>query len=357
VFPFKLPDRYTFVGPKLKGGQGEVYVCTDKFLDRKVAIKVMTNLAEPAEIRHELTAIQAIRSRHIAQLFDVVESTNGAVGLVEEFVPGTDVGSWAFHNTGGDAAEDCLVVLYQIACGLSDIHASGKIHRDIKPRNIKFDSERIIKILDFGLASEAAPDLETVDARGTPCYLAPELYGEPPVKFTSAVDTFAFGVTARVIAQQGALLPVFRQTPPYATPLPGFESAKLTLPPDVVAILNRTLDTNPKRRPEMSNVRDAIGKRLLFGKHRAVITYGANHQLSDPGKSIILKVGTDGVTILYDGMDFRVAAQSGDAYINNIPAQTGSCLPASCVITLGGAQLGSGRTYVPFNVSHPGVVL
>jgi eukaryotic-like serine/threonine-protein kinase len=274
---------------------------------------------------------------------------------VQEFVPAADLSSWAVQNNSGTAAERSLVVLYQIACGLCDIHASGKIHRDIKPKNIKFDSEHIIKILDFGLSSDAAPDLETVDARGTPCYLAPELYGEPPIKFTSAVDTFAFGVTARVITDQGALLPIFRQTPPWATPLPGFESAKLTLPSDIVAILNRTLHLDPKCRPTMAEVRDAIGKRLLFGRHRAVITYGTNHQLSDAGKSVNLKVGSDGITIMYDGIEFRIAAQSGSVYINNMPARIDDCLPASCVITLGSPQ--SARTYVPFNVSHPGVVL
>jgi serine/threonine protein kinase len=336
-------------------GQGEVYVCNDKFLDRKVAIKVMTNVSETEEIRKELASIQAIRSRHVAQIYDIVQSKkSGAIGLVEEFVPGADVGT---HASTNDMADKYLRILYQIACGLADIHASGKIHRDIKPRNIKFDGEQIIKILDFGLTADGGPGAETIDARGTPCYIAPELYGDPPIKYTVAVDTFAFGVTARVIIQGGALLPGFRQTPPYGAPLPTFESCPISLPQDITKILNGTLEVNPRKRPDMSAVRDILATRLLFGRHRAIITYGSNHELSTPGKSVNLKIGNDGIAISYDGLSFLIATISGDVYVNNMAANAGDLLPHSCVITLGSPQIGFGRTYVPFNVSHPGVVL
>jgi len=355
VLPFDLPNRYEFVGPVIKGGQGEVYVCSDKFLERKVAIKVMTELNDSEEIRKELAAIQSVQSRHVARIFDVVNSEDAqTMGLVEEYVPGPDVAAYAAAN---DIKDECLAILYQIACGLCDIHVSGKIHRDIKPRNIKFDGEHIVKILDFGLASDALPDIETVDARGTPCYLAPELYGDPPISYTAAVDTFAFGVTARVIAQGGALPPAFRQTPPYATAFPSFGSCPIPLPPDITAILDRTLSVDPGHRPAMVEVRDVLARRLLWGKHRAVITYGANHELSVPGKSVALKVGSDGLTIAYDGLYFTVNSVSGAVYVNNLPVITGTSLPDSCVITLGPPQLGWDRAHVPFNVSHPEVVL
>ncbi len=351
MFPFSLPDRYQFLGEKLKGGQGDIYVFLDKFLDRKVAIKVMV---DNADLRKELVAIQGVRSRHIAQLYDIVETKNGAIGLVEEFVPGDHVSEYAAKN---DISGEFEAILYQIACGLSDIHASGKVHRDIKPANMKFDGEHIIKILDFGLAAEATPDLETVDARGTPCYIAPELYASPPIKFTGAVDTFAFGVTARVIAQGGAILPVFRQTPPYQTPFPSFSTCPITIAPDVVAILDLTLQLDPNRRPRMSEVRDALAKRLVFGKHKALITYGKNHLLQDVGKSGTLKVGNDGITISYNGLSFNIISLTGNVYINNAPASVGMSLPDSCVITLGPPYIRTARTYVPFNVSHPEVVL
>jgi len=355
AFPFKLPPRYVYEGPTLDGGQGRVYVCRDTYLDRKVAIKVMKGVSDLTEIGKEMSAIQGVRSRHVAQIYDLVTSDHGSkVGLVQEYVPGPNVKDYAKK---ADVNQEYLHLLYQIACGISDIHESGKIHRDIKPSNIKLDAENIVKILDFGLASDAGPDIETNDARGTPCYIAPELYVTPPIKYTPAVDTFAFGVTARVIAESGAIPPAFRQTPPYAHPFPGFATSPVKLPSEVVAILDLTLESDPTRRPLMSRVRQVLERRLLYGKHRAVVTYGATHELAVPGKSIILQTGMGSITIKYDGLRFTVEAVSGDVYVNNAPAQVGRTLPGSCVITIGAPSLGAGRTFVPFNVSHPGVVL
>jgi len=355
AFPFKLPTRYIYEGPTLNGGQAAVYVCRDRYLDRKVAIKVMKGVSDATEIGKELAAIQGVRSRHVAQIYDLVRSEHGGrVGLVQEYVPGPNVKDYAKN---ADVSQDYLRLLYQIACGISDIHESGKIHRDIKPSNIKLDAENVVKILDFGLASDAGPDVETNDARGTPCYIAPELYVTPPIKYTAAVDTFAFGVTARVIAESGAILPAFRQTPPYASPFPSFSTSPVKLPTEVAAILDLALESNPKKRPPMTQVRDVLARRLLYGKHRAVVTYGAMHELSFPGKSISLKAGIGDITIRYDGLCFTIESLSGDVYINNARAQVGETLPGSCVITLGDPSLGASRSFVPFNVSHPGVVL
>jgi eukaryotic-like serine/threonine-protein kinase len=355
TFPFKLPTRYVYEGLTLDGGQGAVYVCRDLYLDRKVAIKVMKGVSDAAEIGKELAAIQGVRSRHVAQIYDLVRPEHGTkVGLVQEYVPGPNVKN---YPKGTDISQGYLLLLYQIACGISDIHESGKIHRDIKPSNIKLDAENVVKILDFGLASDAGPEIETNDARGTPCYIAPELYVTPPIRYTPAVDTFAFGVTARVIAEDGAIPHAFRQTPPYASPLPSFSTSPVKLSTEVVAILDMTLESNPKKRPAMKQIRDVLARRLLYGRHKAVVTYGAMHELSIPGKSISLKAGIESITIRYDGLIFAIESLSGDIYINNASARVGETLPASCVITLGAPPLGPSRTFVPFNVSHPGVVL
>jgi len=354
-FPFTLPARYAYEGPTLEGGQGTVYICRDKYLDRKVAIKVMKGIVDASEIQKEVTAIQAVRSKHVAQLFDLVVAPNKkTVGLVEEYIPGNTAGEYA---AAGVQKTEYLKLLYQIASGVDDIHSGGRIHRDIKPSNIRLNSENVVKILDFGFTSATA-EAVTTDAKGTPCYLAPELYGTPPVKFTEAVDTFAFGVTARVLAEGGAIPPPFKQTPPYANPFPSFSSSPIPLPGDLVSLLDACLAHLPTMRPTMGDVRKTLGQHLLFGQHRAMINYGANtYELSSVGKSISLQIGGGGLVIQYDGLAFRISSVTGAVYINNFPGAAGATLPDSCVITLGAPWLGGSRTFVPFNVSHPEVVL
>src|ERR1700727_1533000 len=119
AFPFKLPARYTYEGPTFEGGQGSVYVCRDKFLDRKVAIKVLLGATDPSELSTELAAIQGVRSKHVAQLFDIITSTpKGKVGVVQEFVPGPEVTKYPRTS---NPANDYIKVLFQIASGLADI--------------------------------------------------------------------------------------------------------------------------------------------------------------------------------------------------------------------------------------------
>ena len=354
--PFELPPRYTHSGKKFEGGQGSVYVCNDTYLERAVAIKVIEDSSGTAQILKELSAIQKIKSRHVVQIYDIIKSEDGdAFGIVQEFVPGQHVST---HFKVAMGLDDYIKILYQIACGISDIHQSCIVHRDIKPSNMKLDAEGVVKLLDFGLSVESRKAPVTHAARGTACFLAPEMYGTLPIKYTAAVDTFAFGVTARTIAEGGAILPPFRQTPPFGSPLPSFANSKLGIPPEVASILDGTLESDPKKRAEMTVVRDTLARRLLYGKHRAVVTSnGQMHELSDPGKSIVLRAGSDQITVKYDGLQFTVESLAGDLFLNNTRTNVGSALPDSCVITLGGPALRWGRTFAPFNVSHPGVVL
>lgn len=173
--PFALPDRYVPLGERREGGQAFVYIYEDRFLERKVAVKVMKDIANLDGLQKELSIIQGIRSRYIAELYELVHAKRSSmVALIQEFVPGESLNEWSKSTS----AETILKALYQLAAGLCDIHSHGKIHRDIKPENLRFDDEGVLKILDFGLG-QGAEGAFTVNSRGTLFYLAPEMYGAP----------------------------------------------------------------------------------------------------------------------------------------------------------------------------------
>ena len=46
----------------------------------------------------------------------------------------------------------------------------------------------------------------------------------------------------------------------------------------------------------------------------------------------------------------------GEVFVNGLAATVGMRLPGSCVIIIGGGS-GADRDFIPFNVSHPEVVL
>jgi serine/threonine-protein kinase len=354
-FPFKLPSRYEYDSERLEGGQGYVYVCIDTFLQRRVAIKVMKLLSDGELLKKEIASLSEIRSRHVAEVYDlVIAKRSGMLGLVQEYVPGPDLSEYVQTSP----TEDYLLVLWQLACGLWDIHQHGKIHRDIKPGNIRFDTERVIKILDFGLAADSA-DAVTVHARGTKYFLAPELYRSPPISITKAVDVYAFGVVAWYLATKGSLAHAMREIPPASTTrMPSFAAVGLTLPAGVVEILDRTLVVAPTARPTMERVKAVLEQYVLYGKHRAYVSYGSQSRtLCAPGETITLTAGVDSLTIAYNGVSFSIVASQGDTYVNNVRTSVGSLLPGSCVITLGHPRMRWDRMFVPIDMSHPGVVI
>lgn len=354
--PSNTPAQYTVTGSSSSGGQGKVFVCRDSNLSRDVAIKVLHSRGNPRDLAAEVAALGTIQSKHVVQIFDVIiDSANKVVGLVQEYLPGSDVGTFS----GVDATlEEYLRVLFQIASGIADIHASDKIHRDIKPANMRFDEENIIKIFDFGLSCDKNGDPATVAARGTLGYRAPELYPAGG-NFNEKVDVYAFGVLAWELA--GGMLPAeLLEMPPQTTSeVVSISTHAIGVPLEISEIIDGSLKLDSSKRPSMAKVRDVIARRLLYGKHKAVITSGTHtYELNKLGTVIKIAHGSYGaVDIEYNGLDFVIKSSVGDVYFNGMSVVVGMSLPDSCVLIIGAPSLQSSRLFLPFNSSHPEVIL
>jgi tetratricopeptide (TPR) repeat protein len=202
-------QRFEVMEPLGRGGMGSVFRARDPQLDRDVAIKL---LAEPAaaprapgphetlDLRTEgpATADDLVReARMMAQLSHPnvlpvyeVGVAEGAVYVVMELVDGTDLRGWL--ATPRPTAE-VLDAFAQAGRGLLAAHARSIVHRDFKPDNVLVGADGRVRVADFGLSRQARPAGSMIridDGRGTPRYMAPELWrGEPA---TARSDVFAF---------------------------------------------------------------------------------------------------------------------------------------------------------------------
>lgn len=350
----KLGGRYTILGKVLSGGMSAVYPCTDDILERKVAVKVMQDSAEARRLVDEISALLKLRSKHVVQVYDILRLDAGTIGIVQEFIEGTDLFD---ESTKATSPEALHKQLWQIASGIADIHDAGVIHRDIKLNNMKLDREGIIKIFDFGLARDVGPAASTVGFTGTKWFAAPELYGTN-VKFSAAVDTYAFGVCATYLIARN-LPDELGQQPPVTMPAGYLTAAGGAVAPDIISLIEACLATAPIDRPSMQQVRDTLAKHLLFDRHQALVVYqGHASFLNATNRVVSAKLsGMGSITITYNGMDFLVAGVQGDVFINYGEAVKGQVLPGSCVVALGGPDKGASRRYVTFDLASPEVVL
>lgn len=354
-FPFTLPPRYVALPERRDGGQGSVHIANDLYLDRKVAIKRMKYPNQNDSLKNEIKIMSRIQSRHIAEVYDIVYAKNSEwLGLVQEYVSGESLESCPDAATG----DNLLKTLWQIASGLADIHSHGIIHRDLKPWNIRFDDESVVKILDFGLSINA-DNATTLRSRGTAGFLAPEYYFPKPVSLSSAVDVYAFGVTAWFLTHNCKLSAGLRETPPgNRTPIQKFTPSDVQGSERVSHILNETLSLAAEERPSIAKVRDTISSQLLHNRHRALITFkGNDFVLDSKTTSVIVRGGDDSLTVSYDGFEFSVSGSTGDVFINNSRIKVGDLIPRSCVVTFGLSSKGASRLFVPINLSHPGVIV
>ena len=84
---FSLPKRYEYDNETLGGGQGAVYICKDKLLDRLVAVKALHTMSNAASLSKEIEARAKIESKHVAEIYEVLHTSSGVpFALVLEYL-------------------------------------------------------------------------------------------------------------------------------------------------------------------------------------------------------------------------------------------------------------------------------
>ncbi len=181
-----LEDRYRLVERLAAGGMGVVYRAERLGLARQVAVKFLHRSSafvpgHRARFEREAAAMSRVTHPNLVSIIDF-GSSDEVPYLVMDYHPGVSLRGAL--KAGAMEGRRAVFIARQILAGIGSAHASGVVHRDLKPGNVLLagsPGEDLVKILDFGVAKllegDGSPsDLSAVAGYvlGTPEYMSPE---------------------------------------------------------------------------------------------------------------------------------------------------------------------------------------
>ena len=192
--------RYKVLKELGHGAMGFVYLGKDPTIQRFVAIKTM----RLDQIGHD-EQLQDVKARffreaestgrlshpNIVTIYDAGEQDNlGYIAM--ELLEGTPLNQRA-RKPNLLPVNDALLTVATVADALDYAHQQGIVHRDIKPANIMLTKDRVVKVMDFGIAKMASSSkTQTNIVMGTPTYMSPEQIAGKKVDGRS--DIFSLGI-------------------------------------------------------------------------------------------------------------------------------------------------------------------
>lgn len=187
-----------------RGGMGVVYLAEDVELASPVALKVLpqdvaADHDRRARFRREAQACRRLSHPAIATVYGF-HDVGGLLCIASEYIEGTTLR--VMIDQQSITAAHTLDIGIDVAGALAEAGAKGIVHRDLKPENVMCTPDGRTKVLDFGLAIVAEPNVQADGSSsrltdegvvvGTPSYMSPEQMRSRDVDARS--DIFALGV-------------------------------------------------------------------------------------------------------------------------------------------------------------------
>jgi serine/threonine protein kinase len=223
--------RYEVEDELGQGGMAVVFLARDPYMQRQVAVKVLSYQLSTDDLfqeyfQREAEAIAALEHPCIVPVFDFGWHGDQPY-IVMRYMAGGSLKDRL--GEGRIPLSELARVVDRVAAGLDAAHEQGIIHRDVKPSNVLFDASGEAHLTDFGLAKfleRSAEEKEDIFA-GTPEYMSPEQVCSGDIDGRS--DVYGLGAL---------LYHALAESPPYKADSPTLTAtAHVTEPvPDILAV-------------------------------------------------------------------------------------------------------------------------
>lgn len=241
-----------------EGTFGRVKLGTHILTDETVAVKILekariADVADVERVARELHILKLVQHPHVIQLYEIIE-TPQQLYLIMEYCNSGELFDFIV-SLGRVPEQEACRFFHQIIAGVERLHQLGVVHRDLKPENLLLDTNRDIKIVDFGLSNTFREGEHLQTACGSPCYAAPEMIAGQRYAPDSC-DIWSCGVI--LFALVCGYLPF--EDPSTSVLYSQILNAKYELP-DFVSdgfcdLVARILNTDPVRRYTVEEIRN-----------------------------------------------------------------------------------------------------
>ncbi|XP_044157138.1 NUAK family SNF1-like kinase 1 [Bufo gargarizans] len=191
-----IKHRYQLLETLGRGTYGKVKRAVDKSTGMMVAVKLIqkdkiTDELDRVHLQREIEITALLKHEHIIQVFEVFESTDKII-IVMEYASNGEL--YDFINNKHQLPEsDARRFFRQIVSAVHYCHKNGIVHRDIKLENILLDENLNVKLADFGLSNLYHKNQVLETYCGSPLYASPEIVKGLPYHGPE-VDCWALGV-------------------------------------------------------------------------------------------------------------------------------------------------------------------
>lgn len=256
------------------GGMAAVYASHDPdgapFAIKLLHSSFSTNEGVRQRFIREAHLTMAVEHAGRVEIFEEGVSDEGDPYFVMELLEGTTLDKLWKKQQRVLPVEYVLELADCILDFLGTCHAAGIVHRDLKPANVFITDSGAVKVLDFGVARKREAGVDPTlagTALGTPAYMAPEQALGSTDRIDGRTDLFAVGAVIHAMVsgkrlhegrshQEAFVLAATRPAPSVANVAPD-------LRPEVVALVDRALQWDPRNRyQDAAEMRAAIASVL-----------------------------------------------------------------------------------------------
>ena len=247
-----IDNRYNVISLLGVGGMAVVFECKDLYTNKIVALKIlkeelMDDQVIVEDFKREVKASIQMSHQNIMEIY-CEGLWNNRPYLVMEYLKGQTLLDKIEYYTKFSVKEGCEIML-QLLDAISYTHEHNIIHRDIKPQNIFYLANGLVKLGDFGIAKNEKEAENHGKILGSVHFLAPEvLTGKP---FTIASDIYAAGITfyqlvTGVLPFDGSTEEVAKKQIRSICPKPS--SFNTTIHRDLDQVILKAVSKNPRNR-------------------------------------------------------------------------------------------------------------